>query len=134
MNITLKNLYQVSINKYFNHLITNKNINDKIKKQIEFKNNLFFICKLNGLGLRFPDDNKLKLKDFSIRDKVKFILNSNKQLFDKTIQKILFNNEPIINNYDLLYFKIIIFSLLFNLSKCDYCYVIDDELYVLIEN
>ena len=68
--------------------------------------------------------------NYQIRDKVKDILNSNKQLFDNKIKKILFENEPIINNDDLFYTKIIIFSLLFNLSQCHFCYVLDDELYV----
>lgn len=125
MNNTLINLYQSSINKYISSKIENE-------KLIKNKNDLKFICKLSELGLRFQDDNKLNLNDFSLRDKILFILNSNKQLFDKKIQSILFNKEPIINKYDLFFYKLIIFSLLFNLSKGKYCFVNNDELYISI--
>lgn len=124
MNNTLINLYQTSINKYLKF-----KINDE--KLIKDKSKLNFICKFSELGLRFQDENKFNLKNFELRDKILFILNSNKQLFDKKIQSILFNKEPIINKYDLFFYQIIIFSLLFNLSKGENYFINNDEFYII---
>lgn len=120
MNNTLINLYQSSIKKFIINNISN----------IDDNNKLFFICKFDNQGLKFPDNNKLNLKDFTVRDNVLSIINSNKQFFDKRMQELLFNNKLIDNENDLAYYKLIIFSLLFNFSKMKFNYILNDELYV----
>lgn len=122
MNNTFQNLLKNSIRYFLNSRYDN---NDKYKD-----NQRYFICKFSKLGFKFTDTNSKGLTDFTIRDNVKNILESNKSLIDKKIYDIIFNKEIIVNEQDLSFYQMIIFALMIKLSKKYGYEIINDELYV----
>lgn len=114
MNNTFKQILQSAINKF----ITCENNNvDKSK--------LHFICKFSRLGLRLD----YGIKD-DIRDKVIFLLKSNKDMMDKKLRDVIFNKEVIIDENDYVVMKMIVFAFLFKLSGMDNYYIDGDDFYV----
>ena len=115
MNNTFKQILQSAINTFINISVENKI--DKSK--------LHFICKFSRLGLRLdyeiPDD---------IRDKVIFLLKANKEMIDKKLRDVIFNKEVIINEYDYVVMKMIVFAFLFKLSGMDHYFIDGDDFYV----
>lgn len=115
MNNTFKQILQSAINNFIN--CENKNNVDKSK--------LHFICKFSRLGLRLDYD----IKD-DIRDKVIFLLKSNKDMMDKKLRDVIFNKEVIIDENDYVVMKMIVFAFLFKLSGMDNYYIDGDDFYV----
>ena len=115
MNNTFKQILQSSINTFIN-----VHEEDKVNKS-----KLHFICKFSRLGLRLEYD----IKD-DVSDKIIFLLKANKGMIDKKLKDVIFNKEVIINEYDYVIMKMIVFAFLFKLSGMDHYFIDGDDFYV----
>ncbi len=91
MNIVFNNLLKISIDNLF--IVNKHELKDVDKKKLNY------IYKFSRTGCKFNDDNSLGLKNFKVRDKILDVLNSNRNIIDKTITSLL-DNKFIINDND----------------------------------
>lgn len=119
MNNTFKNLLSSSITCLYN-----------TRKHTEPPKELYYVCKFNELGFRFNDEHKIGLNDMSVRDNIINTLMSNKNIIDKKLYDIMFNKDVIVNKDDYSYYRVIVFALIFKLSKKSNWYLDGDEFYV----
>ena len=117
MNNTLNNLLKISINKL------------ALNKPCDKNDKLYYVCKLTNKGLKFDKDNKLGLSNYSIQGDIYNYLLSIKDIFDKDLNNIIFN-EYRIEEKDFYFWKIILFGLIYNVSKLPYYCIVDNELYL----
>ena len=114
MNNTFKQILQSAIHDFI--YCDNKEVD---------KSKLHFICKFSRLGLRLDND----IPD-DIRDKVMFLLKSNKDMMDKKLRDVIFNKEVIIDENDYVVMKMIVFAFLFKLSGMNNYFIDGDDFYV----
>ena len=97
MNIVFNNLLKISIDNLF--IVNKHELKDVDKKKLNY------IYRFSRTGCKFNDDNSLGLKNFKVRDKILDVLNSNRNIIDKTITSLL-DNKFIINDNDDYKFEI----------------------------
>lgn len=122
MNIVFNNLLKISIDNLF--IVNKHELKDVDKKKLNY------IYKFSRTGCKFNDDNSLGLKNFKIRNKILDVLNSNRNIIDKTIISLLDNKFIINDNDDYIMYKMIIDALMIKLSKMNNYVIVDNELYV----
>ncbi len=122
MNIVFNNLLKISIDNLF--IVNKHELKDVDKKKLNY------IYKFSRTGCKFNDDNSLGLKNFKVRDKILDVLNSNRNIIDKTITSLLDNKFIINDNDDYIMYKMIIDALMIKLSKMNNYVIVDNELYV----
>lgn len=122
MNIVFNNLLKISIDNLF--IVNKHELKDVDKKKLNY------IYKFSRTGCKFNDDNSLGLKNFKVRDKILDVLNSNRNIIDKTIISLLDNKFIINDNDDYIMYKMIIDALMIKLSKMNNYVIVDNELYV----
>ena len=122
MNIVFNNLLKISIDNLF--IVNKHELKDVDKKKLNY------IYKFSRTGCKFNDDNSLGLKNFKVRDKILDVLNSNRNIIDKTITSLLDNKFIINDNDDYIMYKMIIDALMIKLSKINNYVIVDNELYV----
>lgn len=122
MNIVFNNLLKISIDNLF--IVNKHELKDVDKKKLNY------IYRFSRTGCKFNDDNSLGLKNFKVRDKILDVLNSNRNIIDKTISSLLDNKFIINDNDDYIMYKMIIDALMIKLSKMNNYVIVDNELYV----
>ena len=122
MNIVFNNLLKISIDNLF--IVNKHELKDVDKKKLNY------IYRFSRTGCKFNDDNSLGLKNFKVRDKILDVLNSNRNIIDKTITSLLDNKFIINDNDDYIMYKMIIDALMIKLSKMNNYVSVDNELYV----
>ncbi len=122
MNIVFNNLLKISIDNLF--IVNKHELKDVDKKKLNY------IYRFSRTGCKFNDDNSLGLKNFKVRDKILDVLNSNRNIIDKTITSLLDNKFIINDNDDYIMYKMIIDALMIKLSKMNNYVIVDNELYV----
>ena len=122
MNIVFNNLLKISIDNLF--IVNKHELKDVDKKKLNY------IYRFSRTGCKFNDDNSLGLKNFKVRDKILDVLNSNRNIIDKTITSLLDNKIIINDNDDYIMYKMIIDALMIKLSKMNNYVIVDNELYV----
>lgn len=122
MNIVFNNLLKISIDNLF--IVNKHELKDVDKKKLNY------IYKFSRTGCKFNDDNSLGLKNFKVRNKILDVLNSNRNIIDKTITSLLDNKFIINDNDDYIMYKMIIDALMIKLSKMNNYVIVDNELYV----
>ena len=122
MNIVFNNLLKISIDNLF--IVNKHELKDVDKKKLNY------IYSFSRTGCKFNDDNSLGLKNFKVRDKILDVLNSNRNIIDKTITSLLDNKFIINDNDDYIMYKMIIDALMIKLSKMNNYVIVDNELYV----
>ena len=122
MNIVFNNLLKISIDNLF--IVNKHELKDVDKKKLNY------IYRFSRTGCKFNDDNSLGLKNFKVRDKILDVLNSNRNIIDKTITSLLDNKFIINDNDDYIMYKMIIDELMIKLSKMNNYVIVDNELYV----
>ena len=122
MNIVFNNLLKISIDNLF--IVNKHELKDVDKKKLNY------IYKFSRTGCKFNDDNSLGLKNFKVRHKILDVLNSNRNIIDKTITSLLDNKFIINDNDDYIMYKMIIDALMIKLSKMNNYVIVDNELYV----
>lgn len=122
MNIVFNNLLKISIDNLF--IVNKHELKDVDKKKLNY------IYRFSRTGCKFNDDNSLGLKNFKVRDKILDVLNSNRNIIDKTITLLLDNKFIINDNDDYIMYKMIIDALMIKLSKMNNYVIVDNELYV----
>ena len=122
MNIVFNNLLKISIDNLF--IVNKHELKDVDKKKLNY------IYRFSRTGCKFNDDNSLGLKNFKVRDKILEVLNSNRNIIDKTITSLLDKKFIINDNDDYIMYKMIIEALMIKLSKMNNYVIVDNELYV----
>lgn len=122
MNIVFNNLLKISIDNLF--IVNKHELKDVDKKKLNY------IYRFSRTGCKFNDDNSLGLKNFKVRNKILDVLNSNRNIIDKTITSLLDNKFIINDNDDYIMYKMIIDALMIKLSKMNNYVIVDNELYV----
>ena len=122
MNIVFNNLLKISIDNLF--IVNKHELKDVDKKKLNY------IYRFSRTGCKLNDDNSVGLKNFNVRDKILDVLNSNRNIIDKTITSLLDNKFIINDNDDYIMYKMIIDALMIKLSKMNNYVIVDNELYV----